>query len=165
LDIAVEVQSSADDRAGPASFLVDGSRSALRRALLSLLDNALVHERPGGRVLLHVNRDDTTVQVHVVDTGVGMDPARAQTVFTRFAHGDTQPAGARRYGIGLSLVREIAHAHHGEILVDTQPDQGATFTLRLPAHQQLCRYGRRGTLTTKPTTVALTVRDAVRRNL
>ena len=54
-------------------------------------------------------------------------------MFTRFAHGDTQPAGGRRYGIGLSLVREIAHAHHGEILVDTHPHQGATFTLRLPA--------------------------------
>jgi len=133
LDIAVEVESSTDDRAEQASFLVDGSRSALRRALLSLVDNALAHERPGGRVLLHVNRDDATVRVHVVDTGVGIDPARAQTVFTRFAHGDTQPAGGRRYGIGLSLVREIAHAHHGEILVDTHPHQGATFTLRLPA--------------------------------
>jgi len=112
---------------------VTGSSTALRRALLALLDNAIAHESPGGQVTLRVTRGADTVSVAVADTGVGLDVHTVQHLFTRFAHGDGHTAGVRHYGIGLALVREIIDAHHGEIVVDGAPQHGATFTLHLPA--------------------------------
>jgi len=112
---------------------VTGSSTALRRALLALLDNAIAHESPGGQVTLRVTREADTVSVAVADTGVGLDVLTVQHLFTRFAHGDGHTAGVRHYGIGLALVKEIVEAHHGEIVVDGAPERGATFTLQLPA--------------------------------
>jgi two-component system OmpR family sensor kinase len=119
------------DAAG--DLTVTGSATALRRALLALIDNAIAHESPGGQVTLRVTRDADTVSVAVADTGVGLDVHAVQHLFTRFAHGDGHTAGVRHYGIGLALVREIVEAHHGEIVVDGAPAHGATFTLQLPA--------------------------------
>ena len=52
---------------------------------------------------------------------------------SRTASNHTAAGGPRRYGIGLALVREIAHAHHGDISVAQTPGGGATFTLTIPA--------------------------------
>ena len=63
------------------------------------------------------------------------EPGAMGTLFNRFSHGNTHTsAGDRpRYGIGLSLVREIAHAHGGKISVAQTPGGGATLTLTIPA--------------------------------
>ncbi|MGO4202010.1 HAMP domain-containing sensor histidine kinase [Rhodococcus sp. TAF43] len=119
---------------GDAPCVVSGSRPALRRAVYGLVDNAVTHVRPGGRVTLRVDGDTDVVRIAVTDTGPGIEPQQLSRLFTRFAHGPEQPAGGRRYGIGLALVREIATAHDGEILVDPRPGRGATFTLVLPRH-------------------------------
>jgi signal transduction histidine kinase len=116
-------------------FDVLGSQTALRRALTSLVDNALSHEHDGGTVVLRVRRDGEKVAVDVQDDGVGIDPEAMKTLFTRFSHGATHTTNARRepYGIGLALVREIAQAHDGDIAVTQTPGGGATFTLTVPA--------------------------------
>ncbi|MDI9913859.1 HAMP domain-containing sensor histidine kinase [Rhodococcus sp. IEGM 1379] len=118
---------------GTGEPVVLGIESALRRAVLALVDNALAHERQGGHVLLHVERDRDQVKVRVSDTGIGIAPEVVPILFDRFSHGEMQPAGSRRYGIGLSLVREIAHAHRGEVIVESTPGVGSAFELVLPA--------------------------------
>ncbi|MBP1159083.1 MULTISPECIES: sensor histidine kinase KdpD [unclassified Rhodococcus (in: high G+C Gram-positive bacteria)] len=128
VDVDVDVEH------GDAPCIVSGSRPALRRAVHGLVDNAVTHVRPGGRVTLHVDGDTDLVRIAVTDTGTGIEPRQLDRLFTRFAHGPEQPAGGRRYGIGLALVREIATAHDGEILVDPRNGRGATFTLVLPRH-------------------------------
>ena len=112
-----------------------GSESALRRALTSLIDNALAHGHEGGTIDVRVRRRDGQVSATVADDGVGIDPETASTLFTRFSHGADHTGTARRqpYGIGLALVREIAQAHDGDIAVASTPGRGATFTLTLPA--------------------------------
>lgn len=112
-----------------------GSLAALRRAITSLVDNALAHEHPGGSIDIHVGRRGGDVVVEVRDDGVGVDPDAIGTLFTRFARGvsHTSTAGRERYGIGLALVREIAVAHRGDIEVMETPGGGATFRLTLPA--------------------------------
>jgi signal transduction histidine kinase len=118
-----------------AMFEVIGSAAALRRALTSLIDNALAHEHEGGAIDVKVARHHTHVNVTVADDGVGIDAAALPTLFTRFSHGANHTGTARRepHGIGLALVRDIAHAHGGDIAVTTAPGRGATFTLTLPA--------------------------------
>ncbi|MBB5163195.1 sensor histidine kinase KdpD [Mycobacterium sp. AZCC_0083] len=116
-------------------LVVLGSASALRRAITSLVDNALAHEHPGGTIAIAIRRHKDNVHIDVRDDGVGIDPFDVDTLFTRFSHGQAHTATGdrQRYGIGLALVREIAHAHRGEITVTQTPGGGATFTLIIPA--------------------------------
>ena len=116
-------------------LVVLGSGSALRRALTSLIDNALAHEHRGGTIAVVLRRHQGDVVIDVRDDGVGIDPGAMGTLFNRFSHGNAHTsAGDRpRYGIGLSLVQEIAHAHGGRISVAQTPGGGATLTLTVPA--------------------------------
>jgi signal transduction histidine kinase len=120
------------EASGPVE--VNGSEAALRRALTSLLDNALAHEHSGGIVTVRVVSDGGRASVVVADDGVGIDSETMANLFMRFGHGDSHTGrGTRKpYGIGLALVREIAQAHHGDISVESAPGQGAVFTFSMP---------------------------------
>ncbi|GAB7072042.1 HAMP domain-containing histidine kinase [Mycobacterium hodleri] len=124
-----------DIETAATTFTVLGSAAALRRALMSLVDNALAHEHPGGSIDIHLRRQGPNVIIDVRDDGVGVDPQAVDDLFTRFSHGHTHTAtaGRERYGIGLALVREIALAHHGDISVTPTLGGGATFRLTLAA--------------------------------
>jgi two-component system OmpR family sensor kinase len=128
--IGVALRCSTDDGA----LHVVGSEAALRRALTALVDNALAHENDGGTVQLAVRHDGQQIIVAVADDGVGIDQATMATLFNRFSRGTAHTnRGRQSYGIGLSLVREIVQAHGGEIVVDSTPGRGTTFTIALPA--------------------------------
>ncbi len=117
--------------AGP--HVVPGSPTALRRVLNSLIDNAFGHVDAGGHITVAVERrgrDSTTVMCSVTDDGHGFDPQDADTMFERFARGNH--GDARRFGLGLALVREVIQAHHGTIVATAVPGHGATFTITLP---------------------------------
>lgn len=131
---SVGVSLSCDVR-DPGGLEVLGTETALRRALTSLVDNAIAHQNDGGRVEMVAFRDGQQVIVSVADNGVGIDDAAMATLFNRFSRGDahTNRAGRPSYGIGLALVREIVEAHGGEISVRSVPGRGATFTIALPA--------------------------------
>lgn len=118
----------------PVTFDVWGSGSALRRALVALIDNALAHQRPGGTVVLRLSRSVNDVSVAVIDDGCGIDHGAVGSLFTRFTTGDdtTEAVERRSHGIGLALVREIARAHGGDVRFTETPGGGATFTLMLP---------------------------------
>jgi signal transduction histidine kinase len=111
--------------------VVRGVPGALRRAVASLVDNALGHVRPQGTVVVAVRRAGTRVECEVRDDGVGFDPAGSDRMFERFARGSH--GEGRRFGLGLALVRETVEAHGGSVTADGEPGRGATFILRLPA--------------------------------
>jgi two-component system OmpR family sensor kinase len=116
--------------AGPAPTTVYGFEPALRRMVSALVDNAVRHTRPGGRVTLSVastERGDA-VELVVADTGAGFDPADRQRIFDRFASGTD---GAT--GLGLALVREVVRDHGGTVSATGRPGAGADFRVRLPA--------------------------------
>lgn len=121
--------------AGQGGLDVLGTEAALRRSLTALVDNAIAHGREGGTVRVTVRRDGQQVIVSVADDGVGIDDAAMATLFNRFSHGDSHTNRGDRpsYGIGLALVREIAHTHGGAVSVTSSPGQGATFSIALPA--------------------------------
>ncbi|HEY3688184.1 MAG TPA: HAMP domain-containing sensor histidine kinase [Streptosporangiaceae bacterium] len=121
-----------DADAGGDRLLVRGVPSALRRALSSLLDNALTHVDAGGRVTASVRRTDGGVTLAVADDGAGLDPGEARHLMERFARGESAAGRGRRFGLGLSLVREVVQAHGGTLTIAGAPGEGATFTVRLP---------------------------------
>jgi signal transduction histidine kinase len=119
--------------AGPGPFVVRGAEPALRRVFASLVDNAMSHTPAAGQVTIELRRDapKRLVEARVRDTGEGFDPAESPRLFERFyrgPHGD-----GRRFGIGLSLVREVVTAHGGTVTATGAPDAGACFTILLPA--------------------------------
>lgn len=120
-----------DLRIDPGEHLVRGVPASIRRVFNSLLDNALAHTSSRIWVEVGVQAGTGRVVATVRDDGPGLDPAQADRLFERFArggHGD-----ARRFGLGLALVREVMTAHGGEVTVAGAPGRGAAFTIALPA--------------------------------
>jgi signal transduction histidine kinase len=116
---------------GESGAEVRGAPSALRRALSSLLDNAIAHTPSGGHVRVEVSTDEELARLVVRDDGEGLDPAEARVMVQRFARGTTRDSG-RRFGLGLALVEEVATAHGGRLEIDGSPGSGAAFGLLLP---------------------------------
>ncbi len=116
---------------------VRGDRDHLTRLFLNLLDNAMQYTPGGGviRVLAAATREQLTVTVE--DTGSGIAPEDLPHVFDRFYRADKARSGgshppARHAGLGLSIAQVIAHAHGGEITVESVLGQGSRFIVRLP---------------------------------
>ena len=96
-----------------------------------LLDNAVKYTPEGGKVTVRVREGDGRAELEVSDTGVGIPEAQLPLIFERFHRADPSRTkdGA---GLGLSIARQIAEAHGGTIEVKSEPDEGSTFTLRIP---------------------------------
>lgn len=108
-----------------------GDRRRLQRALANLIDNALKYTPAGGHVEVVLSCDAERIKIAVRDTGPGIPPDEQQHLFERFYRGDRSRHLAGN-GLGLSLARAVAHAHGGEIRVESSPGVGSTFTLSLP---------------------------------
>jgi signal transduction histidine kinase len=111
---------------------MNGDREMVSLTVQNLVENAVKYNRPGGRVLVSAEKHDHVVQIRVGNNGSGIPPERAPHVFERFyrARGDEQTPG---HGLGLSIARELARAHGGDLtLARSQPDW-TEFCLRLTA--------------------------------
>jgi heavy metal sensor kinase len=108
-----------------------GDPSWLHQLFANLLHNAVKYTPAGGRIELTIAPEEDRVGVIVRDTGVGIDPEQASRVFEPFYRMAAQPE-APGVGLGLSLAREIARAHGGEIALESAPGSGSTFTVWLP---------------------------------
>ena len=105
-----------------APATVRGDATALRRALLNLVENAIKYTPPGGKVELGLATGNGMAVVTVSDTGIGLDPADADRIFEPFVRLDAARArdtgGA---GLGLAIARSIAVAHGGRLSVESGP--------------------------------------------
>ncbi|MGN6445164.1 sensor histidine kinase [Amnibacterium sp.] len=107
------------------------SEPSLRRALVVLIDNAVTHSPDGGTVHVTAVVDRGRAVIRVRDEGAGITGIAADQVFERFAHGPDD--GRRRgFGIGLSLVRDLAARNGGRVLVESTSDSGTALRLELP---------------------------------
>ncbi len=111
---------------------VRGDPDLLRQLLMILLDNALKFTPVGGRVDAAALRHDTSAEVVVSDTGVGIPAARLPRVFDRFHRGDDARGVAHGAGLGLSIARWIIDAHNAAIDIDSEPGGGTTVRVRFP---------------------------------
>jgi signal transduction histidine kinase len=113
---------------------VSADRERLGLAVDALLENAVQHTETGDLIRLSVRGGGHGPFAHLVveDAGAGIAPAELAHIFDRFRSGS--PAGGPRgTGLGLALVRAIAHGHGGEALVRSTPGTGSTFEIVLPA--------------------------------
>ncbi|MEJ7843765.1 MAG: HAMP domain-containing sensor histidine kinase [Rubrobacter sp.] len=96
-----------------------------------LLDNAVKYTPEGGSVVVELREEDGLAALEVSDTGVGIPEDRLPLVFERFYRADPSRADGGA-GLGLSIARQIAGSHGGEIRAKSTPGKGSTFTLLLP---------------------------------
>ena len=111
---------------------VRGDRERLRQVIQNLVDNAVKYSSVGGEVRVSAGLDDGSIRVDVHDDGPGIPVPDQELIFEKFGRsggGDARPGT----GLGLFIARSIAEAHGGSVDVESAPDEGSTFTLRLPA--------------------------------
>lgn len=115
-----------------ATGTVSGERALLCEALANLVQNAVEFSPRGGRVELRVRATAREVEFAVEDHGPGIPDYALGRIFERFYSLERPATGRKSTGLGLSLVREIAHLHHGEVELVNRAVGGARAMLRLP---------------------------------
>jgi len=107
--------------------VVMGDATQLKQVFLNLILNAKEAMEQGGTLTIATEAVNGHVEVRIADTGCGIHPKDLphlfEPFFTRKATGN---------GLGLSIVQNIIHEHHGTITVQSAPGRGTTFTVRLP---------------------------------
>ncbi|GGR56923.1 two-component system sensor histidine kinase SenX3 [Nocardioides luteus] len=120
---------------GTAGLHVFGNEEQVSTAVANLVSNAVAYSEPGSTVTVSTRATDGSVEISVVDQGIGIPSTDIDRIFERFYRVD--PARHRSTGgtgLGLSIVKHVAATHGGEVKVWSQEGQGSTFTLTLPQH-------------------------------
>lgn len=117
---------------GLPGLLVDEDK--LDQILTNLLDNALRYTDSGGQVTLSASGDDMAVNIEIKDNGIGIQPEDLSHIFERFYRADKSRSRERGgTGIGLTIVKRYVEALGGKIRVESNPGEGTSFKLTLPA--------------------------------
>ncbi len=108
-------------------------REAIARSLVNLINNALKYSDREKFIGVRLYQTDGSLRLSVADRGIGIARSEQAKIFEKFYRaGDPLVHNTKGSGLGLSLVRHIAHAHGGEVEVESTPGKGSTFTLSLP---------------------------------
>jgi len=117
------------DPEAPVALL---DRARMDQVMLNLVSNALKFSPWDGHVEVSVSPgSDGDIVLSVSDNGPGIPRERRATLFERFGH-STESSHAKGSGLGLALVKEHVEAHDGTIELESAPDEGTTFVVRLP---------------------------------
>ncbi|MGV3616774.1 MAG: sensor histidine kinase [Fimbriimonas sp.] len=115
------------------ALTMSGSGSELTRLWTNLLENAVRHTPPNGRITVSAEVDAQSVTVTVADTGEGIAPEHLPHLGERFYRVDaartTEKGGT---GLGLAICRSIADAHGAQITIESKVGQGTQVRIRLP---------------------------------
>jgi signal transduction histidine kinase len=110
-----------------------GDERKVKQVVLNLLSNAVKFTPDGGRISLRATRKDGAVEIAVTDTGVGIAPEDQAAIFEEFRQvGHDERRKQEGTGLGLTLAKKFVELHGGRIWVESEPDQGSTFTFTLP---------------------------------
>jgi heavy metal sensor kinase len=117
---------------------IQADESLLRRMILNLLDNAIKYTSDGGRITVMCSRISDEYALSITDTGAGIPAEMQPRIFERFFRSDkarSHTASDGGAGLGLSISRWIAEAHHGCLELTRSDSTGSIFTAYLPAKQ------------------------------
>ena len=118
----------------PQPAIVTGDPARLRQLVMILVDNAIRHSPPDGRVVVAVRSDPMSATLTVDDEGPGIRSSDLPHVFERFYRAQGAPGGGT--GLGLAIAAWIVERHDGRIAVSNRAEGGASFDVRLPASGQ-----------------------------
>ncbi len=125
----IEIQTRLDE-----CVLVDADAELLSLVWSNLFSNAFKFTENGGRVTVSLSSEGELAVVRVSDTGCGITPEVGKHIFEKFYQGDTSHA-SQGNGLGLALVRRVVDIIQGELYVESIPDKGSTFTVKIRRHE------------------------------
>jgi signal transduction histidine kinase len=124
------------DVSTPHPLLIMGDQAQLYRLFSNLITNGIRYTPAGGEVQLRLYRHEHDAVVVVQDSGIGIAPEDQERIFERFYRVSSDRSRATGgSGLGLAIAKAIALTHGGNIGLESQPDIGSSFTVRLPLWQ------------------------------
>lgn len=118
---------------GPLMARLDEER--FQQVLLNLITNSIKYTPPGGAVWIKPTQEGNEIALRIEDTGIGIDPEVLPRIFDLFSRQpEAEGMDPGGLGIGLAVVREVVHLHHGSVQARSGgAGKGSEFTVRLPA--------------------------------
>jgi signal transduction histidine kinase len=112
---------------------VEVDRESLLEALYNIVSNAVKYNRSGGVVTIRGSKKDQEILISISDQGPGVPAKELDYIFDEFYRSRREDIKAKPgTGLGLAIARKVVEAHGGEITVDSEVGQGATFVVSLP---------------------------------
>ncbi len=144
-ELTEDYQASATDKGMTLSFdlppklpVIQGDRQKFEVALHNLIGNAIKYTPTGGAVSVSVREDADMLLIEVADTGIGIGEDEIERIFERFYRAnDPLVSDETGTGLGLTLAREVARLHGGDIVVESDPGNGSKFSLTVPLPEKL----------------------------
>ncbi len=103
----------------------------------NLVSNSVKYNKPGGKAEIIIDSDENDVIIHFSDTGIGITEADRENLFTEFVRiKNERTKNIAGSGLGLSIVKKVVELYNGTISVESTPDIGTTFIVRLPKNKQ-----------------------------
>jgi signal transduction histidine kinase len=99
----------------------------------NLISNAVKYNKVGGKADITIDSTESEVLLVFTDTGIGISDADRENLFKDFMRvKNERTKNISGSGLGLSIVRKVIELYHGTVKVDSKPDLGTVFTVRLP---------------------------------
>jgi two-component system NtrC family sensor kinase len=111
-----------------------GNPIRLRQLTTALLENAIKYTPEGGAIRVEVYAESDFIILMVSDNGIGISPDEQPYIFEKFYRASNANDSSVGTGLGLSIVQSIVEQHDGRIWVESQPNEGTTFTVMLPCY-------------------------------
>ena len=115
----------------PSVLYLRADRVRLRQVLANLVDNAVKYTPRGGSVDIEASQRGDQAVLLVKDSGIGIPLAEIPRIWDRLYRGD-KSRSQRGLGLGLSLVKAVVQAHHGQVAASSNPSGGSVFLIYLP---------------------------------
>jgi signal transduction histidine kinase len=102
-------------------------------AIRAILDNAIKFTAEGGIVTLEIKLEDGQLKLLINDTGIGISASELTKIFNKFYQVDPEQTGQiRGFGLGLHYARDFISSMGGQLLIESQPEQGTLVTIQFP---------------------------------
>ncbi|GGH77643.1 signal transduction histidine kinase [Pullulanibacillus pueri] len=112
--------------------MITGDEALLNQVWINLIHNSIKFTPEHGKIYVSIEQTEEEVAVKIADTGVGMTKETQARIFERFYKADkSRNRSVGGNGLGLSIVKKIIEMHHGDIQVESRPNEGTQFTVSL----------------------------------
>lgn len=118
------------------SIFISANSDRIKQLFINLIDNSIKYNKQNGSVNLYSKKNSDMVEIHIVDTGIGIDEKNIKRLFERFYRvdkGRSREMGGT--GLGLSIVKHIALLYDGSVSVTSTPGEGSDFCITFPSLQ------------------------------
>ena len=141
VEILAEKEQISLDYQGDSNIIIEADLNRLTQVFVNLFDNSIKYCGQKGVIQITVktnNSQSSSVEINLIDSGVGFNPNDLPYIFERLYRGDKSRTRKPRVGsgLGLSIVKQIVEGHQGSIIARNHPQtNGAWFTMNFPLFQ------------------------------